>query len=163
MDREQQLIADFESCRLDPGSFHHAEHIRLAWAYVGTCGPGGAERRMCEGLRRLTAHVGAQRKYHETMTIAWTRLVAWAVATSPPGDFDDFARRHGWLFDKDALLRFYSRERLMSEEARGRWVPPDVRSSPFIHEGISPCEFSSSELPARSARPSSTPSHPATK
>ena len=27
--------------------------------------------------------------------------------------------------DKDYLLRFYSRGRLFSDEARGRWVPPD--------------------------------------
>ncbi len=27
--------------------------------------------------------------------------------------------------DRDYLLRFYSRERLFSDEARGRWVPPD--------------------------------------
>jgi hypothetical protein len=27
--------------------------------------------------------------------------------------------------DKDYLLRFYSRGRLFSDEARCRWVPPD--------------------------------------
>jgi hypothetical protein len=28
--------------------------------------------------------------------------------------------------DKDYLLRFDSGERLFSDEARGRWVPPDL-------------------------------------
>jgi hypothetical protein len=44
--------------------------------------------------------------------------------------FDDFARRHGWLLEKDALLEFYSRERLMSDEARARWVEPDLLPLP---------------------------------
>jgi hypothetical protein len=28
--------------------------------------------------------------------------------------------------DKDYLLRFYSKERLFSDEARACWVPPDL-------------------------------------
>ena len=28
--------------------------------------------------------------------------------------------------DKNYLLRFYSKERLFSDEARHRWVPPDL-------------------------------------
>ncbi len=31
----------------------------------------------------------------------------------------------GQCGDKDYLLRFYSRERLFSDEARARWVAPD--------------------------------------
>ena len=32
----------------------------------------------------------------------------------------------GQCSDKDYLLRFYSTERLFSDEARHRWVPPDL-------------------------------------
>jgi hypothetical protein len=166
MDPDRQLMDDFEACRVDPHGFHHAEHIRIAWIFLRTYPYAEAERRMREGLRRLTAHVGATRKYHETMTIAWTRLVASAIALSPDAaTFDDFARRHGWLLDKDTLLRFYSRERLMSDEARARWVEPDlgVVSCPSQPPEASSCAFSSSAPAAPSARRSSTPSRPATK
>jgi len=137
MERERRLIADFESCRLDPGGFHHADHIQLGWAYVREHGPEEAERRLCEGLRRLTAYVGVPGKYHETITLAWTRLVAWAVAVSPEcATFEDFSLQHGWLLEKEALLRFYSRERLMSAEARGRWLEPDVLPLPCESAGV---------------------------
>ena len=132
MDRELELISDFESCRIDAKAFNHAEHLRLAWSYVRTCRIEEAEARMRDGLMRLTEHVGVRGKYHETMTLAWLRLVAWAVAVSPPAaTFEEFSRRHGWLFEKDALLRFYSRERLMSDEARARWVEPDLVALPL--------------------------------
>jgi hypothetical protein len=32
----------------------------------------------------------------------------------------------GQCGDKNYLLRFYSRERLLCDEARARWVPPDL-------------------------------------
>jgi len=132
MDPEQELIRDFEACQVAASSFHHADHIRLVWSYLRTCRHDEAERRLREGLQRLTAHAGASGKYHETMTIAWTRLAAWAVAVSRRARAsDDFARRHGWLLEKDAILEFYSRERLMSDEARAQWVEPDLQPLPF--------------------------------
>jgi hypothetical protein len=42
--------------------------------------------------------------------------------------FDELLRLAPELADKDLLLRYYSRDRLFSDAARGAWVPPD---SPF--------------------------------
>jgi hypothetical protein len=36
----------------------------------------------------------------------------------------------GWAGERDALLRYYSRDTLMSPRARAEWVEPDVQPLP---------------------------------
>jgi hypothetical protein len=67
--------------------------------------------------------------YHETLTRFFTWVVWRFVSAAPPGLapdelIDELIRQHG---DRDLPLAYYSRERLMSWEARTGWVPPDLR------------------------------------
>ena len=116
----------FESCELPPEAFHHHDHIRLAWIYVHRYGEAGAAARIAESIRRYAAHLGIREKYHQTITVAWVRLVAVA-ARSAQGDFEEFARRNPELFDKSALRAFYSDAVLQSPAARAEFVPPDLK------------------------------------
>lgn len=128
---DDRFVADFEAGLYPHDRFRHGDHVRLAWIYLRRFGEDEARERIRRGIRQFTRQALAERKYHETATIAWLGLVAIAVRLSPRiGDFGIFARLHGWLFQKDALLAFYSRERLASEAARRGWAEPDVAAFP---------------------------------
>jgi hypothetical protein len=128
---DDRFVADFEAGLYPHDRFRHADHVRLAWIYLRRFAVEEAEDRIRGGIRRFARQAGAERKYHETVTIAWMRLVAIALRLSPrTDDFGAFARLHGWLFQKDALLAFYSHECLASEAARREWAEPDVGALP---------------------------------
>jgi hypothetical protein len=121
---DDELIAGFEAASLP--AFPHADHVRLTILYLTRHGREETQKKLFEGLRRFAAAKGVPEKFHITMTIAWLDLV------------DDARRRHPdasdplalvtacpELLNRDALLRFYSPDRLLSDDARQRWVPPD--------------------------------------
>jgi hypothetical protein len=105
--------------------------------YLARHGRDVALRRMTDGVRRLAAHDGHPEKFHLTMTRAWVDLLQAARAAHPDApDPAALVAACPTLLDKDALLRFYSRESLYSELARTGWVPPD-RVSPIVCEHAS--------------------------
>ncbi len=74
--------------------------------------------------------------YHETMTLFWIEAIPCGMRTAAQflADFD-----HAPILDKiNSLLdryqdkqlpfKYYSRELLMSQEARSHWVEPDLKS-----------------------------------
>lgn len=70
--------------------------------------------------------------YHETITVAWHRLVHSHLASLPtetPRILAVNSVLHEFQ-DKFVLLRHYSRDRLMSWEARKGFVEPDVSPLP---------------------------------
>jgi hypothetical protein len=66
--------------------------------------------------------------YHETLTRFYVSLIAQFVAREDDGaPLDVLADRLiAELGDRDLPLRYYSRHRLFSVEARHRWVEPDL-------------------------------------
>jgi|SRR5579862_290936 len=130
---DQVFVAEFEACRYPNDRFRHADHIRLAWIYIRESDYAVAEDRMCRSIRKFAEKAGAAQKYHETMTIAWMRLVRIASHLSGRiGSFEEFAEEHSWLLSKDTIFKFYSRDRLISDSARTNWIEPDLRSLPMI-------------------------------
>jgi hypothetical protein len=70
-------------------------------------------------------------RYNETLTRAWVRAVGQHVAESAPtGDFETFMPRFPALTRGDLMLRHYRAENLWSDEARERWVEPDIAPFP---------------------------------
>jgi len=65
------------------------------------------------------------RGYHETITVAFMRLV-FEAAADQSNSIEDFEQRRPELFDKRVLLRLYSRHRILSAEARATFVEPDL-------------------------------------
>lgn len=124
-----------EACLIPGDAFRHRDHIRLAWIYLRETDRATATGRIRATIQRYAAHHGAARKYHETLTVAWLRLVDAAMRglRCPDGEdhFDAFISRHPWLLDKNALQRFYSAELLSSERARHEWVEPDLERLPL--------------------------------
>jgi hypothetical protein len=126
---DDEFASAFENCELSNTSFHHRDHIRLAWIYLQRYGESEAAARIAISIRKFAAHHGKSDKYHETVTVAWMRLVAHAVQSSP-GPFDLFAARNPALFDKSTLAAFYSGAALQSEAAKNSFILPDLKSLP---------------------------------
>ena len=121
---DDELINGFEAASLS--GFPHADHVRLTILYLARHGRDETERKLFEGLRRFAAAKGVPEKFHVTMTIAWLDLVDDARRRHPEAqDSASLLIACPELLDRDALLRFYTSERLLSDEARQRWVPPD--------------------------------------
>ena len=112
--------------------FGHRQHIQLAFIAGRRHGAAAVADLMRAWIKQIAAAHGAPDKYHETMTVAWARLVALHVAAEPEvADFDEFAGRHPALLDKTLLGRHYTPDVLGSAEARAAWVAPDLSPFPF--------------------------------
>jgi hypothetical protein len=121
---DEELIAGFEAASLP--AFPHADHVRLTILYLSRHGREESEKKLFEGLRRFARAKGVPEKFHVTMTIAWLDLVDDARRRYPElSDPAALVAACPALLDRDALLRFYTRERLMSDHARQQWVEPD--------------------------------------
>lgn len=121
---DDELIAGFEAGSL--AEFHHAEHVRLTIVYLARHGRDETLRRMTDGVIRLATLDGHPEKFHVTVTRAWVDLIESARSAHPHArDAAELVAACPALLDKNALLRFYSRESLDSEGAREGWVPPD--------------------------------------
>ena len=91
---------------------------------------------MRAGILRLNAAHGVVTTpsggYHETITRAYMRLIGRFVMED--GGTDGWSARAARLLRehgaKDHLLLYYTRDRLMSAEARFGWVEPDLRPLP---------------------------------
>lgn len=124
---DEQFARAFERGEIAPAEFDHRAHVRVAWVYVRE-GPSfeAATARMREGIKRFAAAANASQKYHETITVLWMQLLSEAAARVPqPCELTELFERCPELADKDLPLKYYSRERLFSDEARVSWVPPE--------------------------------------
>lgn len=77
--------------------------------------------------------------YHETMTLAWLRLVEMVLLEyGPEPTGEAFCEAHPELLQKKTLRLFYSRERFMSSEAKVRFVEPDLAPLPVARARPTP-------------------------
>jgi hypothetical protein len=132
---DQDFLDRFEATSISREDWSHRSHLRMAYLYLRTLDDGTALSRMREGIRRLNAanrvpenlHSG----YHETLTVAWARLVAESIRRTPPvASFDEFLAANAQLLEKTLVLRYYSAPLLFSADARRSWVEPDLGQLP---------------------------------
>jgi hypothetical protein len=124
---DDELVAGFEAGSL--AEFHHADHVRVTIVYLMRHGRDETLRRITSGVIGLATLDGHPEKFHVTVTRAWVDLIESARAAHPYAhDPAELMATCPALLDKDALLRFYSRESLHSERARTGWVPLDRAS-----------------------------------
>jgi hypothetical protein len=132
-----ELIGRFESDMRPEDSFHHADHVHLAFAYLSQYPPLEALDKFSTALKRYTSARGKSQLYHETVTHAYFFLIRERVArisaTDSPGidsrtnDWDDFARRNADLlvWKNGILTRYYHEATLQSDLARTVFLFPD--------------------------------------
>jgi hypothetical protein len=78
-------------------------------------------------LRREGPFVG----YHETITVAWLKIVAATIRHHGAGkSADDFCDRQPHLLSRTLLRLFYSHDRLCSPQAKTSFLEPDLTALP---------------------------------
>jgi hypothetical protein len=118
---DAEFLAEFHSCSLPPACFRHADHMRLAWLHLHQHPLDIAVEVVRNGIQAYTRHLQRTEFYHETITVAWVRLIASHAESS----FDEFLRLNEHRLNGELLHRFWSPELLNSDIARKEWVAPD--------------------------------------
>jgi hypothetical protein len=127
------LAQRFTALTLSKEEWTHVAHLTVGAWHVDRYGAAQALPLLRERIRRLNERHGgsntATAGYHETITAAYVTILAAFLDACPP-DLPLAARVDRLLASplagRDILLSFYSRERLLSTEARARWVEPDL-------------------------------------
>ena len=135
---DAEFLERFEAADISAESWGHDDHLRMAFLYLRDFDWDVALDRMRTGIQRLNSANGVpntiESGYHETMTIAWAALVRAAMSNGDgSGHALDFVRDHPHLRDKTLLRAHYSRERILTAEAKARWVEPDLEALPNPH------------------------------
>lgn len=122
---DDELLSGFEAGTLP--TFHHHDHVRVAWLYLERHDALTALGRFAEGLRGFAAARGHAGLYHETITWAYLLLIRERRAQAPGEAWEEFAARNPDLFTwKPSILSCYYRdETLASDLARRVFVLPD--------------------------------------
>ena len=127
------FAARFVACTIPRDEWTHLAHLAVGTWHVDRYGSDEALARLRVGIRRLNERHGtpnsATSGYHETVTRAYVQLLAELLVRCP-SEMSMSARVAaviaGPLANKDVLLAFYSRERLLSPLSRAEWVEPDI-------------------------------------
>src|SRR3981081_3546665 len=93
----EELIHCFEADAIPEDSFHHADHVRLAFAYLCKYAILQALEKFASALKRYAAARGKPDRYHETITHAYFFLIRERMARSSGADWNEFARENSDL------------------------------------------------------------------
>jgi hypothetical protein len=125
------LWEGFVGARLPPAEWTHRAHLRMAWMFLRQHPLDAAHLLFRVDIIKLNASHGltetVTRGYHETLTRVWLALVAAAMRRTPAiADSRQFLAACSAELGKEAPMRHYSRDRLLSIEARARFIEPDL-------------------------------------
>jgi hypothetical protein len=128
---DDEFLQAFHDFTLPNEQFRHRDHVQLAWLAVTRLGGEAALPAVSQRVRRFAEAHGHTGLYHETMTRFWLRIIDHAVRARPDiRTFDAFTAEFPWLLDSSLPYRHWRRETMMSPEARGGWVEPDLLDLP---------------------------------
>jgi hypothetical protein len=127
---DQELWHAFGASQLPTADWTHRAHLRVAWMFLKRYPLDEAHVLMRVGIIRLNVFHGRvespSRGYHDTLTRVWLSLVAARMKTTDAPSSGAFVDACIDSLGKDAVLRHYSRELLMSVRARAIFVEPDL-------------------------------------
>jgi hypothetical protein len=133
---DAEFLASFESLEIPGSAFRHGDHVRLAWIYLHDSDFAAGAARFCKQFGRYVRHIGAESKYHETITWFYLVIVFERIRShSPTLNWEAFARSNEDLLDNGmGLLRIrYRNETLFSPLARKIFLLPDHQKQPGAH------------------------------
>jgi len=126
----EAVINGFESCLTAKDQFPHRNHLTVAVWYLRESTIEQAAENMRAGLLKFLDHHGVSRmKYNETITIFWLRLVNTAmkeIGRNVPL-LEITNRVIEVLNDSRLALQYYTPDLLNSDEAKNRWVEPNLK------------------------------------
>src|SRR5258708_39402656 len=131
MTNEEIIISEFEQGRGPNGSFHHADHIRVAFAYLSQYPVLEALQRFSDALQRFANAQGKPHLYHETITWAYLFLIRERMArANHQQTWEEFTVQNPDLLTWEKggngiLAQYYQPETLASDNARAAFLLPD--------------------------------------
>ena len=128
---DDEFIAGFEECSLGDESFHHADHVRMAYLYLCRFPALEAIQRFSSALARFATAKGKSGLYHETITWALLFLIRERMARTDAHTWSEFAQNNADLMSwRDNVLKKYYRDgTLKSDLARRTFLFPDKLSA----------------------------------
>src|SRR5688572_6983832 len=134
-EQAKELVKQFETCSLPKEKWTHEAHFVMALWYCSHQPLPIALQSIREGIRKYNISIGGANTdhsgYHETITGFYARVIInYLLRNHRTQRFENILTS---LFQqpflvKDFPLQYYSKELLMSKEARREWVPPDIQS-----------------------------------
>ena len=122
-ERTDLTVEVIERGEFDVATFDHEAHVYAAWRFISAMPLPEAIERFSAALQRLTQRLGVPEKYHGTVT--WFYMLLIAERQRPGQEWQAFRDNNADLFAPDLLARYYTPERLGTEEARTGFVLPD--------------------------------------
>jgi len=125
---ESEWMTQFETSALPNHSFHHADHVKMAFLYLQKYAPLEALARFSSDLERFAAANGQPNLYHETITWAFLLLIRERIARSnSPQTWTEFSETNSDLlrWKNNILKKYYRPETLASELAKRVFLFPD--------------------------------------
>jgi len=125
---DDDFLASFENCTLAGTSFHHADHVRMAFLYLTRHPVLEAIERFSGCLARFAAAKGKPERYNETITWALLLLIRERMARAGgPLNWTEFAAGNADLlsWENNILKKYYRDETLSSNLAKICFLFPD--------------------------------------
>lgn len=125
---DEEFERAFKNCTLSPDLFTHEAHLRLAWIHLQKVGPEKAPTIVCDQITAFVEYLGAQDKYHQTVTVAAVMIVHHFMQHTDVDNFSDFILQFPQLKTnlKGLIAAHYSVDIFQLEEAKVHYVEPDV-------------------------------------
>jgi hypothetical protein len=124
-----EIVDRFEQGIPHGEEFHHAEHMRVGFAYVCEFSIYEALENFSSALKRLAIKNGRADRYNETITWAYLFLIRERLARAGGTlEWEEFVSRNPDLFawKPDILSRYYREETLHSDLAKSMFIMPDL-------------------------------------
>jgi hypothetical protein len=126
--KDDEFVVQFENGTLPLESFHHADHVKMAFLYLQKYPIVEALRRFSDALAKFAVAHGKTGLYNETITWAYLLIIRERlVRAGRQLTWMEFASGNQDLLSwKDSVLKkYYREETLTSDLARTTFVLPD--------------------------------------
>ncbi|MEO1437568.1 MAG: hypothetical protein AAFV80_18665 [Bacteroidota bacterium] len=133
-DQILQLVRAFETHQLPKAAWTHEAHLIVAIHHASSYPESQTLGLTRQQIRSYNEAIGTANTdhtgYHETITRIWLTIAHQFVALHASLDLEERVNRflQSKYADRALIFRFYSKEYLMSAEARLNYVKPDVKS-----------------------------------
>jgi hypothetical protein len=127
---DEQFIKQFEDLTLDKDYFNHVGHLRISWLYLHKFELEIAISLVCNGIQYYATHLGAKQKFHLTITDSLVRIMAKRNNEKKSKSWLSFLAENNDLVEDSmaVLMQYFTKERLLSEQARMILISPDLKS-----------------------------------
>jgi len=123
---DREFLKQFFELTLDPEEFHHVGHLRMAWLLLKQYPVDIAISKGCQGIKNFAGSLGANKKYHVTISHA----LFYIMKSRGLGDnWQQFIEDNGDIVINSisVLTKHYSEDVLFSDAARIEFIAPDKK------------------------------------